>query len=141
MLKYTIARYFTPKGRMVHEKGLLPDLVVERGGTMPVDALALGGVFEDFAVEYEGKNPGLKFPVAMTQQLVSQFFHYAKQRGFGLETGWTSHEFRAPVVRRLRAAFAWLLQGVEAGEKLAYQEDPLVVQAMDLLRLRLLLYK
>jgi carboxyl-terminal processing protease len=35
-LKLTIARYFTPSGRSIHGKGIVPDVVVRSGGDLPL---------------------------------------------------------------------------------------------------------
>lgn len=36
-LRLTTAKYYTPKGRMIHEKGIIPDIIVEEPKSEPVE--------------------------------------------------------------------------------------------------------
>lgn len=36
-LRLTTAKYYTPNGRMIHEKGIIPDIIVEEPKPEPVE--------------------------------------------------------------------------------------------------------
>ena len=65
-IKFTIAKYFTPKGQDIHGKGVTPDMVVEYDTDADVDTQLDAAIKMDVRLEVSARNPKATEPYMST---------------------------------------------------------------------------
>jgi carboxyl-terminal processing protease len=125
--------FHTDKGRQVTGGGgIQPDYVVYPEAMNRLRAVMDGsGSFTNFATEYLRQNK-LDGDFEVTGQILDRFQSFLAARGIqpGLKEWSAEHEF---VVNRLKTELFNQAFGVEKGDQVEAQRDPLILKALELL--------
>jgi len=134
-LRLTTAYYYTPAGIKIHEKGIEPDIIEE--DYFPPDfvyKLKYYDHFTNYAKKYAKDAPKLDLKkLVIEDKIVDEFAREVRAKGFVLSDADVSSN-RDIIKKQLKIEVVKAVEGEEAGEKEAVEQDDVVRKAEDLLK-------
>ncbi len=137
-LRLTTAKYFTPKGRMIHEKGITPDIVVPAAKHTATTMRIIGGGYvsafvKDYLARAEVHSLEQAKRIEVADETYAEFLKFMRLKEFVVEA-----EAVNPDEKYLRARIGIALAREELGEtearRLIIEKDPLTNQAIEFIK-------
>ena len=134
-LRLTTAYYYTPAGIKIHEKGIEPD-IIEEDKYLPdfVYKIRYFDHFANFAKKYVKDNPALDLKKSLLDdKILEEFAKEVRSKGVVLSDSDLANN-KEVLKKQIRIELVKAIEGEEAGENEAVEQDDVVQKAEDLLK-------
>ena len=135
-IKITTAYYYTPSGKLIHEKGITPDIVVEEKEPSEITwKLKYKEYFINFAKKYVKENPKTSIDSLqkIDDKILDDFIKTVHSSGFEIsnesidkDKQWVKRFLKVEIIRELK--------GEDTADVADLSEDPVVQRAIDVLK-------
>lgn len=133
-IKITTAYYYTPSGRLIHDKGIIPDIIIEeKNYDSIVDTLYDKEYYTRYAREYVKKHPDADVNIKISNFMTDNFVQLVRKDGFSL-TDETVQKNIDAVRKYIKMEIMREAKGEKSVDLVRVLEDEIVKRGMETLK-------